>query len=169
MTGMTAEKDKNCSKIEQLSHILTHKGWYIACAESCTGGWVAKLFTDLAGSSDWFERGYVTYSNRAKQEMLGVSVVSLDSFGAVSEEVVKQMALGACQQAATEVSLAISGIAGPTGGTEDKPVGLVWFAWCIQGQLETYSEVFAGDRNAVRQQAVDVAIDKLLGFLSVNL
>ncbi len=167
--SMTTEKDKNCLKIEQLSYILTNKGWYIACAESCTGGWVAKLFTDLAGSSGWFERGYVTYSNRAKQEMLGVSAVSLDSFGAVSEEVVKQMALGACQQAATEVSLAISGIAGPTGGSKDKPVGLVWFAWCIQGQLETHSKIFTGDRNAVRQQAVDVAIDKLLNFLSVNL
>lgn len=164
--SITAEKDKNCLKIEQLSRILINKGWYIACAESCTGGWVAKLFTDLAGSSGWFERGYVTYSNRAKQEMLGVSAKSLDDFGAVSEEVVRQMALGACQQAATQVSLAISGIAGPTGGSKEKPVGLVWFAWCVNGQLETCSKIFAGDRNAVRQQAVEVSIDKLLGFLS---
>ncbi|VAW99509.1 Nicotinamide-nucleotide amidase [hydrothermal vent metagenome] len=163
----TVKKDENCLKIEQLSHILINKGWYIACAESCTGGWVAKLFTDLAGSSNWFERGYVTYSNRAKQEMLGVLAKSLDDFGAVSEEVVKQMALGACQQAATEVSLAISGIAGPTGGSKEKPVGLVWFGWCINGQLQTHSEIFVGDRDAVRQQAVDVAIAKLLGFLSV--
>lgn len=159
------KKDRNCLKIEQLSHILTNNGWRIACAESCTGGWVAKLFTDLAGSSGWFERGYVTYSNRAKQEMLGVSAESLGDFGAVSKEVVEQMALGACQHAATEVSLAISGIAGPTGGSKGKPVGLVWFAWCINGQLETCSEVFDGDRDAVRQQAVEVAVDKLLGFL----
>ncbi len=165
MQDMTIKKDRNCLKIEQLSQLLTQNGWQIACAESCTGGWVAKLFTDLAGSSSWFERGYVTYSNRAKQEMLGVTGTSLDRFGAVSEEVVKQMALGACQQAATAVSLAISGIAGPTGGSKDKPVGLVWFAWCINGQLKTCSEVFAGDRDAVRRQAVEVAINKLLDFL----
>jgi len=164
--GMREEKDKNCLKIEQLSRILLNKGWFIACAESCTGGWVAKLFTDLAGSSSWFERGYVSYSNRAKQEMLGVSAKSLDEFGAVSEQVVKQMALGACQQAATQVSLAISGIAGPTGGSKEKPVGLVWFGWCIDGKLESYSEIFAGDRDAVRQQAVEVAIGKLLELLA---
>ena len=162
---MTIKNSEICFKIEQLSQLLTTLGWHIACAESCTGGWVAKLFTDLAGSSNWFERGYVTYSNRAKQEMLGVSEQSLNEFGAVSEVVVKEMAVGACKQANTEVSLAISGIAGPTGGSDDKPVGLVWFAWCINGQVESYSEVFAGSRDAVRQQAVITAIEKLLDYL----
>lgn len=162
---MTIKNSKICFKIEQLSQVLTTLGWQIACAESCTGGWVAKLFTDLAGSSNWFDRGYVTYSNRAKQEMLGVSAQSLNEFGAVSEAVVKEMAIGACRQANTEVSLAISGIAGPTGGSDDKPVGLVWFAWCINGRVETYSNVFAGDRDAVRQQAVVTAIEKLLDNL----
>ncbi|MBN4080349.1 CinA family protein [Beggiatoa alba] len=156
---------QNFSKTKQIGRILTNRGWYIACAESCTGGWLAKSLTDVAGSSGWFERGYVTYSNRAKQEMLGVLLVSLDRFGAVSETVVKQMATGVCINAKTEVSLAISGIAGPAGGSNETPVGLVWFAWSINGQLETYSEVFAGDREAIRQQAVDLGIDKLLGYL----
>ena len=162
---MTIKKDGNCSKIEQLSQVLSNKHWQIACAESCTGGWVAKLFTDLAGSSTWFERGFVTYSNRAKHEMLGVSNQVLEEFGAVSENVVKEMAEGACDKARVEVSLAISGIAGPTGGSKDKPVGLVWFAWNINGQVETYSEIFNGGRDAVRQQAVNVAIDRLLSLL----
>lgn len=163
---MTQIKTINCLKIEQLSKLLLQNGWQIACAESCTGGWVAKCFTDLEGSSAWFERGYVTYSNRAKHEMLGVLNGTLDEFGAVSKEVVEQMARGACEQAKVPVSLAISGIAGPTGGTQDKPVGLVWFGWCIKGQVKTYSEVFSGDRNAVRQQAVDVAICSLLNHLN---
>lgn len=141
----------------------------MACAESCTGGWAAKCLTDLAGSSAWFERGYVTYSNRAKQEMLGVSAQTLEKYGAVSEAVVQEMAQGACKQANTEVSLAISGIAGPTGGTDDKPVGLVWFAWSINRQVESYSEIFEGDREAVRQQAVIVAIEKLLDYLKLYL
>jgi len=164
---MLIEKDTISYKIEQLSQILTNLDWHITCAESCTGGWVAKLFTDLAGSSSWFERGYVSYSNQSKQEMLGVSEQSLHEFGAVSEIVVKEMAVGACKKAKTEVSLAISGIAGPTGGSEDKPVGLVWFAWCINGQVKTYSEVFAGERDAIRQQAVVAAIEKLLNYLNV--
>ena len=159
-------KNNIIQKIESVSRILISNGWYIACAESCTGGWVAKMLTDLAGSSRWFERGYVTYSNRAKQEMLGVSAATLETVGAVSEEVVQQMALGACKNATTQVSLAISGIAGPSGGSKDKPVGLVWFGWCIQGTVKTHSAVFNGDRNAVRQQAVEVAIEKLLDFLS---
>ena len=164
---MTIKITEICFKIEQLSEILTKLNKRIACAESCTGGWVAKLFTDLAGSSSWFERGYVTYSNQAKQEMLGVSNQSLDKFGAVSEAVVKEMAMGACQQAGTQVSLAISGIAGPNGGSEEKPVGLVWFAWSINGKLETYSEVFKGDRNSIREQAVVTAVTKLVDYLDI--
>lgn len=159
---MTLKITEICFKIEQLSEILTKLNWRISCAESCTGGWVAKLFTDLAGSSSWFERGYVTYSNLAKQEMLDVSSQSLDKFGAVSEAVVREMVIGASKQAGTQVSLAISGIAGPSGGSESKPVGLVWFAWKIDGNVETYSEIFDGDRNTVREQAVVTVIDKLL-------
>lgn len=164
---MTIKNSNICFKIEQLSQVLSTLGWQVSCAESCTGGWVAKLFTDQAGSSSWFERGYVTYSNLAKQEMLGVSEKSLADFGAVSEGVVIEMARGACKQAKTEVSIAISGIAGPTGGTEEKPVGLVWFAWSIDGRIETYSEIFDGDRNTVREQAVVTVIDKLLDKLKM--
>jgi len=163
---MTLKITELCFKIEQLSEILTKLNWRVSCAESCTGGWVAKLFTDQAGSSSWFERGYVTYSNLSKQEMLGVSNQSLNKFGAVSEAVVREMVIGACKQAGTQVSLAISGIAGPSGGSEDKPVGLVWFAWNIDGKVETYSEIFQGDRGAVREQAVITAIVKLLEHLS---
>ena len=162
---MTLRNEDISFKIEQLSQILTSKDWQFACAESCTGGWVAKFCTDLAGSSKWFERGYVTYSNRAKHEMLAVENSTLEQHGAVSEAVVKQMARGACQQAQVAVSLAISGIAGPGGGSASKPVGLVWFAWAINGEVKTYSEVFAGDRNAVRLQAADKAITVLLECL----
>lgn len=165
---MTINKTQICLKIEQLSQILTKNNWFIACAESCTGGWVAKQLTDRAGSSAWFERGFVTYSNRAKHEMLGVSLQTLDDVGAVSEAVVKQMAEGACKQAKVEVSLAISGIAGPGGGSKEKPVGLVWFAWCINGKTYSYSEIFQGDRDAVRQQAVNTAIARLLAYLENN-
>ncbi len=165
---MTLLNDSFCFKIEQLSQILTNHGWMMSCAESCTGGWVAKCLTDLSGSSGWFERGYVTYSNRAKQEMLGVSAQTLDKYGAVSEPTVLEMAQGACKQAKTEVSLAISGIAGPMGGTDDKPVGLVWFSWCINGEMHSLSEIFDGDRDAVRQQAVVVAVEKCLQLLQAR-
>ena len=159
------KKDEKCLIIEQLSQILIKNKWQVACAESCTGGWVAKSFTDLPGSANWFERGYVTYSNRAKHEMLGVSNQTLEEFGAVSEPVVRQMAEGACKLARVKVSLAISGIAGPTGGTEEKPVGLVWFAWCVDDQLMSHSEIFKGDRDAVRRQAVTTSIERLLTYL----
>lgn len=162
---MTPKKSGNCSKIEQLSHILTNNGWRIACAESCTGGWLAKLFTDRAGSSAWFECGFVTYSNRAKHGMLGLSNALLDKYGAVSDEVVQKMAEAACERANAEVAIAISGIAGPTGGSDAKPVGLVWFAYCINGKLQSHSKVFKGGRDAVRQQAVSLAVDKLLDYL----
>jgi len=162
---MTLRNEDISFKIEQLSQILISKDWQLACAESCTGGWVAKLCTDLAGSSKWFERGYVTYSNRAKHEMLAVENLTLEQHGAVSEAVVKQMAQGACLQAQVAVSLAISGVAGPGGGSASKPVGLVWFAWAINGEVKTYSEIFAGDRNAVRSQATDKAITVLLEYL----
>lgn len=134
-------------------------------AESCTGGWVAKLLTDMPGSSAWFDRGYVTYSNTAKQDMLGVQATTLDEHGAVSEQTVREMVVGACQKANVEVGLAISGLAGPSGGTTFKPVGLVWFAWRVQQHIETDSAIFSGDRDAVRLQAVMKAIQHLVVLL----
>lgn len=134
----------------------------LACAESCTGGWVAKICTDLAGSSAWFERGFVTYSNAAKQEMLGVSAATLEAWGAVSEPVVREMAVGALAHSRAQWSLAISGIAGPGGGSPEKPVGTVWMAWAGPGDwLEARCFRFAGDRQAVRQQAVAAALGGL--------
>ena len=139
----------------------------LASAESCTGGWVAKLCTDLAGSSAWFECGFVTYSNRAKQRLLGVTDETLARFGAVSEATVLEMAGGALLHSDAERSLAISGIAGPGGATVDKPLGMVCFAWgwrdgdgAVHAQAETCC--FAGERDQVRRQAVAWAIQGVL-------
>lgn len=144
----------------------------VVTAESCTGGWIAKAFTDLAGSSRWFECGYVTYSNTAKVRDLGVTQRTLDSFGAVSEQTVREMAAGAIRVSGAEVSIAVSGIAGPDGGSVDKPVGTVWF--CVgrrvaenAGQgvvLATDRQVFSGDRETVRRASVRRALELVLGF-----
>jgi nicotinamide-nucleotide amidase len=149
----------------------------LATAESCTGGWVAKVVTDIAGSSAWFDRGFVTYSDLAKQEMLGVSPAALESQGAVSEAVVREMVLGALAHSRAQVSLAISGVAGPNGGSEDKPVGTVWFAWALAGSTDAGTDAaaqprvwtqllrFAGNREEVRHQSVRVALERLLELL----
>jgi nicotinamide-nucleotide amidase len=138
----------------------------LATAESCTGGWIAKACTDVAGSSGWFERGFVTYSNESKQEMLGVPAEILDQHGAVSEPVVREMALGALRYSRAHWSVAVSGIAGPTGGSADKPVGTVWFAWAgPQQRLLTRSCHFAGDRDAVRRQTVEMALQVFADLL----
>lgn len=139
----------------------------LATAESCTGGWVAKVLTDIPGSSAWFDRGFVTYTNQAKQEMLAVSTIVLEKNGAVSEQTVEAMARGALQQSQAHYSLAISGIAGPGGATEDKPVGLVCFAWAVKQEkaapvVWSSRHVFPGDREAVRRQAVATALKGLL-------
>jgi nicotinamide-nucleotide amidase len=146
-------------KVEQLAQWLIHNNKQLTVAESCTGGWVAKVLTDLAGSSAWFERGFVTYSNQSKQEMLGVDAGTLETFGAVSQQTVYEMALGALKHSHADFSLAVSGIAGPAGGLEEKPVGLVWFSWAekkVSGDNVIFSEqkIFSGDRETVRQQAV---------------
>lgn len=134
---------------------LTERGWRLATAESCTGGWLAKTATDLPGSSRWFERGLVTYSNEAKQELLGVPAELLATYGAVSAETARAMAEGALRHSRAQISLAITGVAGPGGATPDKPVGLVWFAWAVTGkETRVRSERFEGDRDAVRRQAV---------------
>ena len=137
----------------------------LACAESCTGGWIAKVLTDRAGSSDWFERGFVTYSNLAKQEMLGVSPATLARHGAVSREVALEMARGALARSAAHYAVAVTGIAGPRGGTQDKPVGTVWIAWAGDGFAEAVCENFAGDREAVRLATVRSALAGLVARL----
>ncbi|WP_428633920.1 nicotinamide-nucleotide amidase [Sedimenticola sp.] len=138
----------------------------LATAESCTGGWIAKVLTDIAGSSLWFDRGFVTYSNQAKQEMLGVSGETLAIHGAVSEAVVREMAAGVLAKSPADLALSVSGIAGPGGGTPEKPVGTVWFAWQVRGgELVSDCHLFDGDREAVRRQAVVVALQGVLALL----
>ena len=135
----------------------------LSVAESCTGGWIAKVITDIPGSSQWFDRGFVTYTNEAKQEMLGVQADTLEQHGAVSEATVIEMALGAQQRSRAAFSLSVSGIAGPGGGSEEKPVGTVYFAWAQSGVVvNSECEVFKGDREAVRRQAVIYALEGLL-------
>ncbi len=141
---------------------LLHRQMMLTTAESCTGGWIAKIITDIPGSSRWFERGFVTYTNIAKREMLGVREETLEIHGAVSEQTVLEMARGALAHSHAHLSVAVSGIAGPGGATPGKPVGTVWFAWARQGgEVESYLEHFRGDREAVRQGAVRVALEGL--------
>ena len=135
----------------------------IATAESCTGGWAAQVITHTAGSSAWFERGFVTYANEAKVEMLGVRPETLAGFGAVSPETAAEMASGALKNSRALISLAITGIAGPTGGSPGKPVGTVCFGWCLRGQApEVEQRLFQGEREAIRRQAVIHALNGLL-------
>ncbi len=149
----------------QISTTLLARGWMLATAESCTGGMIAAACTDLSGSSQWFERGFVTYSNEAKAEMLAVPPGLIEEHGAVSESVARAMADGALAHSRAQVSLAVTGIAGPTGGTEAKPVGTVWFAWCVGGETHSEMQHFAGDRAAVRMATVRYALKRLLSLL----
>lgn len=138
-------------------------GLLLTTAESCTGGWAAQVITHTAGSSAWFDRGFVTYSNDAKLDMLGVRPETLERFGAVSQETASEMAVGALKDSNSMISIAITGIAGPTGGSPGKPVGTVCFAWCRVGETATTeTAMFAGDREAVRRQAVIHALRGLL-------
>jgi len=146
----------------QLGGLLQRRGWWLACAESCTGGGIAAALTDVAGSSAWFDRGFVTYSNEAKQEMLGVSAETLAHHGAVSRETVLEMARGALAHSRAQLSVAVSGIAGPTGGTPDKPVGTVWIAWATADGGSAVCEHFPGDRAAVRAATIDSALNGLV-------
>ena len=146
----------------QLSQRLLDREKRVAAAESCTAGWIAKSLTDPAGSSAWFERGFVTYSNEAKEEMLGVQQQTLMNHGAVSEATVQEMVTGALENSRADLAVAVSGIAGPSGGTAEKPVGLVWFGWQCRGeQPQSASHIFDGDREAVRAQTVVVALQGL--------
>ena len=145
---------------------LKKRRWMLATAESCTGGWVAASITAIAGSSEWFERGFVTYSNEAKREMLGVPAELIERHGAVSEEVARAMAQGALRHSRAQIALSITGVAGPGGGSEDKPVGLVCFGWA-RGNLTQVVETkrFSGDREAVRRAAVQHALQGVLAEL----
>jgi nicotinamide-nucleotide amidase len=149
------------SAVERLAMLMREKRWMLATAESCTGGMIAAACTDLSGSSDWFERGFVTYSNDAKTEALGVDAALIEQHGAVSEIVARAMAFGAVRHSHASVSVAVTGVAGPTGGTPDKPVGTVWFAWQVDGRLASEMKRFDGDRAAVRRQTVDHALRRL--------
>lgn len=151
--------------VEQLAACLLARGMRIATAESCTGGFIAKSLTDRAGSSGWFDRGFVTYSNEAKQEMLGVDPGTLARFGAVSEPTAREMAAGALARSRADIALSVTGIAGPGGGTAEKPVGLVWFGWALKGsELSSVSHQFPGDRDEVRRRSV---VSSLKGALHV--
>lgn len=142
---------------------LRARGWLLATAESCTGGWVAAAVTAIPGSSDWFERGFVTYSNDAKRELLGVRAETLTQHGAVSEVTAREMAGGALLHSRAHIAVAITGIAGPGGGSIAKPVGTVCFAWAIPGgAVDATTQRFAGDREAIRRQAVIVALQGVL-------
>ncbi len=154
----------------QLAHIvgqkLHAKGWMLATAESCTGGWVAQVVTAIPGSSAWFDRGFVTYSNRSKQDMLGVSPTTLDAHGAVSEETVKEMAGGALTHSQAHISVALSGIAGPGGGSPKKPVGTVCIGWAmVDGEPLSTTCRLSGDREEVRSRAVAAALRGLIELL----
>ena len=154
-----------------LAQLLLARGWKLALAESCTGGLVCATLTELSGSSEWFERGYITYSNQAKTECLGVPAGLIESRGAVSEAVAKAMAQGAQRNAGANIGVSITGIAGPAGGTTEKPVGTVCFGWTIPnaaGEPVTTCEtkLFSGDRQAIRQQATEHALVGLLQLLN---
>jgi len=152
--------------VPRIAERLTARGVLLATAESCTGGWAAQALTALAGSSSWFERGFVTYSNAAKAEMLGVRPQTLERHGAVSEATAREMALGALSRSHASVALAITGIAGPSGGTREKPVGTVCFAWALKGgAARSETRRFAGEREAVRRQSVERAFAGLLELL----
>ena len=152
----------NRTLVTELAAALLARGAQMATAESCTGGLIAGACTDIAGSSDWFERGFVSYSNQAKTEMLGVDAALIDAHGAVSEAVALAMARGAVAHSRAQCSVAVTGVAGPGGGSAAKPVGTVWFGWSVDGQPDAECVRFDGDRTAVRQQTVEHALKGLL-------
>jgi len=165
--------------VSSVADTLMQHGWMLTTAESCTGGLIAGHCTDLAGSSQWFERGFVTYSNEAKHDMLGVDNTILTEHGAVSEPTAQAMALGALRHSRAQVSIAVTGVAGPTGGSKDKPVGTVWFAWGVPSDtgptlgaetawVKTERMQFTGDRAAVRQATISHALQTLLQLMKAS-
>lgn len=150
----------------QLSDALLQRRQKVCTAESCTGGLIAKTFTDLAGSSDWFDRGFVTYSNAAKHEMLGVPASLIEDYGAVSEPVANAMASGALRRSEADYAIAVTGVAGPGGGSEEKPVGTVWIAVASADHLEAQCHRFDGDRAAVREATLVAGLEMLIERVS---
>lgn len=149
----------------QVGARLREKRASLVTAESCTGGWVSQAVTAIAGSSEWFERGFVVYSNAAKEELLGVRRETLEQHGAVSEATARELALGALERSRGTISVAVTGVAGPSGGSAAKPVGLVCFAWATRAGVRTESRNFAGDRESVRRQSVARALEGVLEML----
>lgn len=160
------KQELTIQSIQALAAVLTQKKWAMAAAESCTGGLIAAACTDLSGSSAWFERGFVTYSNAAKTELLGVPAALIEQHGAVSEAVVCAMAQGALAHSHAQVAVAVTGVAGPTGGSAEKPVGTVWLGWAVGGVVTAECCHFAGDRAAVRQATVAHALTRLTALLT---
>jgi nicotinamide-nucleotide amidase len=151
----------------EVGRALAARQWRLATAESCTGGWIAKLMTDVPGSSSWLERGFVTYSNSAKMQMLGVSDATLEAHGAVSEETARQMAAGAFKASEAHIACAVTGIAGPEGGSDKKPIGTVWFGWAWRpDKVEAKHLLLKGDRDHIRRQTVAVALAGVLERVS---
>jgi nicotinamide-nucleotide amidase len=149
----------------RLGVALTSRGWQVACAESCTGGGVGEAITRIAGSSGWFDRGFITYSNDAKVDLLGVRMETLGGPGAVSEAAAREMAEGTLRQSRADLAVAVTGIAGPGGATPGKPVGMVCFAWAtLDGQVEAATQHFSGDRASIRALAVAEALRGLVEF-----
>jgi nicotinamide-nucleotide amidase len=164
----TPQKNDLHEVTQELASVLIKNNWCLSTAESCTGGMVAASITELAGSSEWFERGYVTYSNQAKSQDIDVSQNLIEQHGAVSDQVARAMALGAKQNSGSDIALSITGIAGPTGGSPEKPVGTVCFAWLLANdQMISETKHFEGDRQKIRQQACDFSLRKLLDLLRI--
>ena len=151
--------------VADLAYFLQKRSWQLAVAESCTGGLIAAACTELAGSSLWFERGFVSYSNAAKIELLGVDAALIEHHGAVSEEVARAMAQGAISRSCAQVALAVTGVAGPSGGSADKPVGTVWFGWVTPAGVVSDLRRVEGDRRHVREAAVQHALQQLLALI----
>ena len=151
---------------QQVGVALKQHGMALVTAESCTGGGVAQAITMISGSSAWFDRGFVTYSNASKEEMLGVSPDTLETQGAVSEQTVREMADGALQYSRAQMAVSVSGVAGPTGGTPEKPVGMVWFAWGTNESVHAECHHLSGDRDAIRAKSVQIALQGVLNIMN---
>lgn len=152
---------------EKVGEVLKKQGLKLVTAESCTGGGLSYWITSIAGSSDWFDRGFITYSDEAKRDLLNVSGKTLKTYGAVSKQTALEMAKGALQNSEANFSIAITGIAGPAGGTQEKPVGTVWIAWASEDfPTSTSVEIFSGDRQAIRARAIEKALETLIEILT---
>ena len=154
---------------EDVNRSLRSRGFKMASAESCTGGLISSGITDIAGSSEIFDRGFITYSNEAKMDLLGVTAATLEAFGAVSEQTAIEMAEGALSHSLSDVAVSVTGIAGPGGGSPEKPVGLVYIGIGLKGQkAKAFKHNFSGDRNSVRQQSVEAALTHILDLIEVK-